>query len=142
VPLITGSALSLLVTSGGTDPSPEVQASLATVFAVLWYFIARLLEMENRYWGILLAVAVEPHYDDKEEPEAVLGMSLRRTVIPLVAGWAITYLVKVGADIDHGVAGLWLQGLITTLYYGAIRFIEMSKPKAGILIGGVAPPTY
>lgn len=124
---------------GIDDPSIELFAVLATVSAVLWYAAARYLETKNRYWGLLLGVAVPPHYEDTKNE---LVTSLKRTVVPLVIGWSVAVLSRLGYDTNDESLSLALQALFTSVYYGAILVIEKREPKAGLLIGGTQQPTY
>ena len=148
MPLVAGGLLSLIVLAGVTDPSAEVRAAVASLLAVAWYLAARFLESKNRYWGLLLLVAVEPTYDPNTESnilttiESNIVMSVQRTVVPLAVGWLITLLARQGFSLDSQTLTVALQAGITSVYYGAIRLIEESKPQAGVLIGGAAPPTY
>ena len=126
---------------GIDDPSIELFAVLATISAVLWYAAARYLETKNRYWGLMLGVAVPPHYEDERFHSAFVT-SLNRTVVPLVIGWAIAVLSRLGYDTNDESLSLALQALFTSVYYGAILVIEKREPKAGLLIGGTQQPTY
>jgi len=83
---------------------------------------------------------VQPEYDDDTESEILTGV--KRTVVPLIAGFIVTLIARAGFSIPDDTIVVGLQALITTLYYGAIRVIEQRKPAAGILIGGKAEPTY
>lgn len=134
MPLVAGGVLQLLLLSTA-DPSPEVRAAAASLIAMIWYLVARLLESRNRYWGLMLLVAVEPNYETYD-PSGDLVLSVQRTVVPLLVGWAITALARFGFDLDEGTITLALQAGITSVYYGAIRVIEQYRPKAGALIGG------
>jgi len=126
---------------GIDDPSIELFAVLATISAVLWYAAARYLETKNRYWGLMLGVAVPPHYEDERFHSAFLT-SLKRTVVPLGIGWAVAVLARAGYDTHDESLSLVLQVLVTSVYYGAVRIIERSHPKVGLLIGGTPQPTY
>lgn len=142
MPLVAGALLSLVVLISVENPSAELQAATASLLAICWYLLARWLETKNSYWGVMLLVAVQPSYEDEEGTEQELLTSLLRTVVPLIVGWAITALAKLGFDLDESTAALALQGVITTAYYALIRIIEQSKPVAGVLIGGRTQPTY
>jgi len=124
-----------------TDPSVELFAALATILAVLWYALARYLETKNRYWGFLLGVAVPPHYEGEDTKGALLT-SLKRTVVPLVVGWAVAVLARAGYDTHDESLSLTLQAIVTSVYYGAVCLIEERQPSAGLLIGGTQQPTY
>jgi len=108
---------------------------------VLWYALARYLETKNRYWGLMLGVTVPPHYEG-EDTQGALATSLKRTVVPLLIGWAVAVLARAGYDTHDESLSLALQALITVAVYGAVRTIEERKPSAGLLIGGTQQPTY
>jgi hypothetical protein len=108
---------------------------------VLWYALARYLETKNRYWGLMLGVTVPPHYEGEDTKGAFLT-SLKRTVVPLLVGWAVAVLARAGYDTHDESLSLTLQYLATSVYYGAVCLIEQREPKAGLLIGGTEQPTY
>lgn len=139
-PLVAGGLLALVVLLGVDDPSPELRSALTAVLAMGWYLLAKFLETKNRYWGALLLYAVQPDYG--EETEKQILTAVRRTVVPLAVGAVVTQLAVFGFDIDEATATLVLHGGITFVYYGALRKIEQSKPKAGTLLGKQALPSY
>ena len=126
---------------GITDPDPALFVTLATISAVLWYALARYLETKNRYWGFMLGVAVPPHYEG-EDTQGALVTSFKRTVVPLLVGWAVAVLAWAGYDTHDESLSLTLQAIVTSVYYGAVCLIEERKPRAGLLIGGTQQPTY
>jgi hypothetical protein len=140
MPLVAGSVLSLVALAGVDDPSIEVRAAVASVLAMAWYILARFLETKNPYWGVMLLVAVQPHYDTDTETQIV--SSVQRTVVPILVGWIAAVLVRYGINLDDASLALALQGAITTVYYGVLRKIEATQPRAGVLLGGQAAPTY
>jgi len=68
--------------------------------------------------------------------------SIVRTLVPLVAGWIITYLVSLGFNIDQAALERVLYGVITGLYYIIERFIEQKWPAFGVLLGSTQQPSY
>jgi hypothetical protein len=142
MPLAAGGLLQLLFLAGVADPSIEVQAALASIIAITWYLLARYLETLNPLWGLMLLVAVQPNYDDGTSDRLILGV--KRTVVPLLVGWAVTALAAAGFDLPQDTLIVGLQALITTAYYGVIRIIEerQGPTKASALIGGKALPLY
>jgi len=140
MPLVAGGLLQLIILAGVNDPSLELQTALASLLAMAWYLLARFLETKNRNWGFMLGLAVTPDYGP--DSDDMVLTSVKRTVVPLLVGWVLTVLAEAGFDLDAEAATLALQALITSGYYGIIRFIESSKPQAGVLIGGEASPLY
>lgn len=146
MPLLAGGLLQLLFLAGVNDPSIELQAALASVLAVVWYLLARALETVNPLFGLMLLVAVQPDYDDDTESRLIEGV--KRTVVPLVVGWAVTALAAAGFDFPDDTLIVAAQAGITTVYYGLIRLIEernaatAKDTKVSLLIGGGVSPTY
>lgn len=69
--------------------------------------------------------------------------SLIRTIVPLLVGSAISWLVSMGIDIDEsGVAYLssFLTALFGGLYYVAVRYLEEKVPAFGWLLGLAQTP--
>jgi hypothetical protein len=141
MPLAAGGLLQLVILLGVDDPATELRAALASALALVWYLLARFLEAKNAIWGVLLLIAVQPEYGP-ETDDAIIT-SVKRTVIPLIVGYAVTVLARAGFELDAGTLSIALQAGITSAYYGILRYIEQLKPAAGILIGGkVTPPIY
>lgn len=68
--------------------------------------------------------------------------SIIRTLVPLVAGWIITWLVAKGFSIDQGALENVLYGLFSGLYYIVVRFVELKWPAFGVLLGVAQQPSY
>jgi len=71
--------------------------------------------------------------------------SLIRTVVPIVVGALVTWLVTLGVQIDAETqTGLivGLTGLLTAVYYTVVRLLEKKWPKLGILLGKATTPDY
>lgn len=74
-----------------------------------------------------------------------LVISFIRTVVPIAVGQIGAFLAAKGLDIDkNSLDGLqaFLGGLISSLYYLVVRVLERKYPKAGVLLGIAAKPTY
>jgi len=69
-----------------------------------------------------------------------LFLSIRRTVVPFVVG-ALGASV-VGPYLPEALVAEWVTVALATIYYVAIRLIEMKVPGAAILLGGKGQPTY
>jgi hypothetical protein len=120
---------------------------------MVWYLIARFAQVYNPKLGFLLIIAARPDYtgtdDEPQNTAEKLVMSVRRTVVPLIVGTAVTYAAKHGFNIDTVQATFILEGVITSGYYGALRWIEeKSQPQdtaaavAGTMLGGKAVVSY
>lgn len=74
------------------------------------------------------------------------GISLVRTVVPIVAGFIITLLVNLGIELDESGAvalNAFLTSLFTALYYLVARFMETKVgAQWGWLLGLPKGPTY
>lgn len=139
-PTVAGWALSLVVLMGVDSPSVELRSAVTAVLAMAWYLTAKLLETRNPLWGAMLLYAVQPDYGAETEHQILTAV--QRTAVPLLVGWVVTQAALLGLELETSVAVLALQGVITSAYYGVLRYIEQSKPKAGVLLGKVAEPVY
>lgn len=70
------------------------------------------------------------------------GASLVRTISPLVAGFLLTYLVRLGIEIETDTAVLYTYAALSALYYTLIRALEARFPIVGILLGYTVQPEY
>lgn len=71
-----------------------------------------------------------------------LEVSIRRTLVPIVAGFLLAQAARVGLSIPESDLVGVLEALITGVYYAAIRVVEMRYPQVGILLGALAKPRY
>ncbi|MEU0431179.1 hypothetical protein ABZ153_05945 [Streptomyces sp. NPDC006290] len=80
-----------------------------------------------------------------------LFASFMRTVVPIVAGLALTLLVRIGVEFSSASMASAVTALLTGLYYTTFRLLETlalkihSRPLAtvaGILLGWATPPDY
>lgn len=158
VPTLVGWIVQALVFFNNEEPSVEGRAAVTAGAALVWYLIAKFAAAANPKWGVLLLIAAQPQYvetDENGEQRAQDDMlnAVIRTAVPLIAGWAITWLVRVGINIDSSTAVLVLQGAITSAYYGTLRWIEewakqrnepeaTSATVAGVLLGKPADLVY
>lgn len=140
MPLVIGGVFSLIAFSGVDSPSADLVAAVTALVAMLWYLLARYLEAWNPQWGVLLLIAVQPEYGPDTDSQVLTAV--KRTVVPLLAGFIVTVIARAGFSIPDDTIIVGLQAGITTLYYGALRLIEQRRPKASILLGGKASPTY
>lgn len=153
----------------GADPTPDVRAAVTAGLAVIWYLFAKFLGTVNQRFGILLLIAVQPKYvegddDGEQQLQSDMLLAVRRSVIPLLAGWAVPALVRLipAVSWDTATATLALQSGFTAAYYYILRWIEergkarvahrelvdgvqalpASAQTAGVLLGGRAALTY
>lgn len=68
--------------------------------------------------------------------------SIIRTVVPLIVGWLLSIPVVAGLGIDQSALETLFSTLISIVYYVVVRQIEKYYPKAGILLGYPAAPSY
>lgn len=69
-----------------------------------------------------------------------LFLSIRRTVVPFAVG-ALGASV-LGPYLPEALVAEWLTVALATVYYVAMRALEVQFPKVGILLGGSGQPTY
>jgi len=77
--------------------------------------------------------------------------SILRTVVPLLAGWAITVLSGIGLDADSASVAGGVTAAVVAVYYVVFRVVERLAEKlnvpwlraaAGLLLGYARPPRY
>jgi hypothetical protein len=78
--------------------------------------------------------------------------SILRTVVPLLAGWAITVLSGLGLTADSAAIAGGVTAAVTAAYYLTFRLVERAVEKldgpgwvrvaAGLLLGYARPPQY
>lgn len=138
VPLIVG-WLGVLAVKANTDLDPELVPALVTGFGIAYYVIVRWFEDKVKWAGLFLIIPRSPTYTAND----LRGFadSLRRTIIPLADGLAITTLAKLGLTVSAEGAAL-LTIAITTAYYGLFRSLEEKFPAASIPLGGGSAPSY
>jgi hypothetical protein len=78
--------------------------------------------------------------------------SILRTVVPLLAGWAITVLSGIGLSADSTAVAGGVTVAVAAVYYLAFRVIERLTEKfrgpawlmmaVGLLLGYARPPRY
>jgi hypothetical protein len=78
---------------------------------------------------------------------SALWASIVRTLVPLIAGGVITWLVGLGINLDPEFNGLFttfLYAVFTGAYYIVVRLFETYvSPKIGWLLGlAKSPVTY
>lgn len=72
-----------------------------------------------------------------------LIISLIRTIVPVIVGAVVTWLLSIGLSLDTAAQnGLteFLFALITGLYYLIVRLLERKWPGVGLLLGVAAAP--
>jgi hypothetical protein len=78
--------------------------------------------------------------------------SILRTVVPLLAGWAITVLTGLGLDADSTAVTGGVTAAVAAAYYITFRVTERLVERlrgpawlgtvAGLLLGYARPPRY
>jgi hypothetical protein len=80
-----------------------------------------------------------------------LFVSVMRTLVPLVAGLALTWAARLGLDLDEAAATPYVTAALTAAYYVLFRGLEELAERmswqplqtlAGILLGWARPPQY
>lgn len=70
-------------------------------------------------------------------------ISFIRTFVPMLVGAAVTWLLKLGIEIDAAALDAVLYAAISGGYYALVRWLEYRWPSLGWLIGyGKATPKY
>ena len=69
--------------------------------------------------------------------------SVIRTVVPLVAGFVLTWLVSAGVNVSSEQVQGVVYAALTTLYYWVARLLETRvSDRFGVLLGSRAQPLY
>ncbi|MFJ2110646.1 hypothetical protein ACIOEX_01735 [Streptomyces sp. NPDC087850] len=77
--------------------------------------------------------------------------SVLRTVVPLLAGWALTVLTGLGLNADSTTVASGVTIAVSATYYLLFRLIERAaeyldmpwfRAAAGVLLGYARPPRY
>lgn len=71
-----------------------------------------------------------------------LEVSLRRTLVPIVAGFLLAQAARIGLDIPADDLTGVLEALVTGAYYAVLRIVELRYPQVGVLLGALAKPRY
>lgn len=73
-----------------------------------------------------------------------LGASVVRTVTPLLVGFVVVLLAKIGFQWTPSAEALLVAAqIVTAAYYFLVRlFEEYVSPKFGVLLGKVGSPEY
>jgi hypothetical protein len=69
-----------------------------------------------------------------------LLLSIRRTVVPIVVGAVGASIL--GGYLPDALVAEWTTVLLASVYYVALRLLEVQFPKVGLLLGGRGIPTY
>lgn len=71
--------------------------------------------------------------------------SVVRTVVPILVGAVISFLVRNGIDVswlNEGEVSAWLTPVAIATYYGIVRAAEKKYPLAGWFLGLAKQPGY
>lgn len=71
--------------------------------------------------------------------------SLIRTYVPIAVGAVVSWLATRGINLDSAAAaGLasFLTGILSAVYYLAVRLLEKKFPQLGWLLGSAKKPEY
>ena len=76
-----------------------------------------------------------------------LGISVIRTIVPMVVGQVMTWLAVIGVlDVNGEVSAALISTftiLFTAFYYAAVRYLEVNfSAKFGWLLGVAKAPEY
>ncbi|MFB7311665.1 hypothetical protein [Streptomyces sp. NPDC056192] len=70
-------------------------------------------------------------------------VSLWRTVVPTIVGFAATALAHIYIAVDQQALATALMAGFITVYYGLFRLLEAkASPKFGWFLGLARPPSY
>lgn len=76
------------------------------------------------------------------KPPEDLKPALLRTVVPYLTAFIVASLAKNGIEWDPADVSVLVVGAGGAAWYTLVRFLEVTKPKAGFLIGSAKTPTY
>lgn len=72
-----------------------------------------------------------------------IGVSVIRTIVPVVVGGLLAALAEAGLDLPEGLATEVVTTVVITLYYAVVRLLEEHvAPAWGWLLGYARPPKY
>lgn len=80
-----------------------------------------------------------------------LFVSLMRTLVPILAGLALSWAARIGLHLDDVTVTTYVTAGLTAAYYAAFRGLEVLAERlawrplqlaAGILLGWARPPAY
>lgn len=72
-----------------------------------------------------------------------IGTSIVRTIVPIVAGIAVSWAVRHGFHLDQAEVTAWLTPLCGGAWYTAARWLEeKAGPRWGWLLGKATTPSY
>lgn len=82
--------------------------------------------------------------DEKAPKESFedLVYSLRRTLVPIIVGFFLAQLARVGFDIPADSLTGVIEALFMGTYYSVVRIVEVNFPAVGVLIGATKQPKY
>ena len=70
-------------------------------------------------------------------------ISLKRTIVPIIVGWILAQLLRLGIDIDATFLVPFFNELVIAIYYVLARIIEQRWPGVAIvLLGSSKQPQY
>lgn len=71
-----------------------------------------------------------------------LEISLRRTLVPVLAGVVLARAARAGLEIpEEALVGV-LEAVVIGIYYTGLRLLEARFPKVGYLLGAALQPVY
>jgi hypothetical protein len=76
------------------------------------------------------------------EQKRDLERSIRRTLVPIVAGFLLSQAARVGLSIPESDLVGVLEAIVTGAYYSVVRILEMRYPQVGVLLGALSTPRY
>jgi hypothetical protein len=82
---------------------------------------------------------------DATTPSSIvtLGLSVVRTVVPVLVGLLVSSLANIGATLDNATATVFVEAVVVAAYYAIARVLETKvAPAFGWLLGAPKPPTY
>jgi hypothetical protein len=71
-----------------------------------------------------------------------LSLSIRRTLVPILAGYILAWGARVGLDIPAETLTGILEAVLMGVYYTAVRILEKRYPHLGFLLGAARQPVY
>jgi hypothetical protein len=68
--------------------------------------------------------------------------SLIRTIVPIIVGFLLTQLTRLGVAIDNATLATLVTAVLSGTYYTAVRWLESKVPALGKLLGKQVTPKY
>ncbi|MEM8905599.1 MAG: hypothetical protein AAGA17_02300 [Actinomycetota bacterium] len=71
-----------------------------------------------------------------------MPQSIVRTIVPMIVGFVLSLPIVSSLDIDQAALETVVSGVVVSVYYVVVRFLEERHAVFGWLLGLARTPTY